>query len=261
MPPKERVLDRAGLLNVPSGSLSWRQSRKPDFSPHRTDGTQDSRVGQSQDSDLCLQQFRAKGHGRIYGKNYFRVGMIINAPLHEDDYQATMPVGPDRSGVSTLLSQNTCNTKVSTNLDVNDQGQYNTHFQDITFSKHGPIHTKRRYMIIIALFGQHYLAVPLYTHGDRGIGHKHNQEEFLHVSNKGSPNGQTLVVAKWLNYTDLKDNSNVHVMRPVSRAYNLQIFHNGDLHNDSTARLLQYYYEQMCRANESWQLSEQLQAL
>ena len=92
---------------------------------------------------------RTKRHSeieRVFPATFYRPGLIIRAPLHEQDYitaNSTITAPDNRS---------------------------------ITPSEFGNIHTKYRKMIVVACFAKHYIAVPLFTHNGRGLVNKKANE-------------------------------------------------------------------------------------
>ena len=91
---------------------------------------------------------------QVLPKQVFRRGLIIRGPLHEQDYQ----------GAS---SQSNYTVAVTNN--------------NRTESRFGPIHTKVRKMIVVECYQDHYIAVPLFTHGGRGLTNKRAPEEFIRL--------------------------------------------------------------------------------
>ncbi|KAL8956084.1 MAG: hypothetical protein Q9193_006288 [Seirophora villosa] len=90
--------------------------------------------------------------GLSYRKSDFRPGLIIRGYLHEQDYIATS------TGV---------------NLTIAD---YNR-----TESRFGTICSKVRKMIVLAMYEDHYLAVPLFTHNGNGLQYKTRPREFVSI--------------------------------------------------------------------------------
>ena len=86
-----------------------------------------------------------------YPKSFYQPGMIIRSHLHESDFMA---------------GQSTCTVEPSN--------------PNITPSAFGNIHTKERKMVIIACYSLHYIAVPIHTHGGRGLLNK-KAEEYISV--------------------------------------------------------------------------------
>ena len=87
-------------------------------------------------------------------KEVFKRGLIIRGPLHEQDYQGT-----------------------------SSQSNYTVADNNRTESRFGPIHTKIRKMIVVECYQDHYIAVPLFTHGGRGLTKKQAPHEFIRLVN------------------------------------------------------------------------------
>jgi len=120
-----------------------------------------------------------KSAGKL-AKEVYKTGMIIRAALHE----------PFLSGAT----------------DVADKSR--------TESKFGAICTKYRKMIVVALYQDHYVALPLYTHNGKNIN------------------------------TDIHPFSpkcTAHLTYPVSRKYDLPVTPEGNLDKPSIKSLIQLY--------------------
>jgi len=241
---------RRGTVDTPLDNALQRYSRTVNTSGNsiaaqRAISSQKPRPTRSEYAELCMQGINLTARGRDFRRNEFHRGMIINSALHEEDYNATKPAAPDRSGVSSNLTRDTCGNSV-------------VRHEDITFSKFGPIHTKWRLMIVVAMFYDHYLAVPCYTHGDRGVEHKSNKGEYLPVSNVRTVNPEALITATWNAPHSIKPTTMAHVVRPVSRSYDLQCFHSGSLDKESTVRLIKRYNLLMGNVNDRWLRDQEL---
>lgn len=111
-----------------------------------------------------------------FPKEEFLVGTIIKAPIHEEDFKWT-PRPPSAEASQT----------------ADERGRYSQSGMSapkttlkkerhITFSNwNDPIYTEVRFMIVIALFYDHYLAIPLYTHRGNGLAHKDNKWEYASI--------------------------------------------------------------------------------
>ncbi|KAF6239999.1 hypothetical protein HO173_001607 [Letharia columbiana] len=173
---------------------------------------------------------------QILDKDRCRVGMIIRAPLHEQDWQAgattnsTGPKGDDfESGKSDI-----------------------TNDRSVSEWKHGYIHTKVRIFVVAAKFHHHFLAAPVYTHGRRGLRNKNRdyQEEHVSIFDKshGPKNPERLQEGPhpYL-YADLGDHaphyktmSTIHFTRLVPRGYGLECSIEGDLNAKSLPLFLNH---------------------
>lgn len=164
-------------------------------------------------------------------------GMIINSAVHEEDYKhSSVPDADKMSGISS-------------NIQTTATGESRILIEDITFSRYGPIHSKWRYMIVVALLWDHYLAVPCYTHGGRGIEHRSNAAEYLPVSQHPNGDTDTLITSSWTAHRALRPRTSAHMTRPVARTYDALGFHCGELETMSANRLVNNFTQQMAAAS------------
>lgn len=153
-------------------------------------------------------------------KDDFKPGMIIRALLHEQDYEASS----SRS-----------------NITVADKYRSSTKF--------GPIYTKCRKMIVLALYEDHYTAIPVFTHNGNGLDRKNKPEEFISIKDHRakfecpplSLNGQ-LVTDYMYQGTQLFDvKSTAHVTYALSRKYDLPCVKEGCLTKKSSNFLIKLF--------------------
>ena len=181
-----------------------------------------------------------------FSKEEFLVGTIIKAPIHEEDFKWT---------------PRPCSVEASESVD--DRGRYshsgmsiprttNKKERHITFSNwNDPIYTEVRFMIVIALFYDHYLAIPLYTHGGNGLAHKDNKWEYASIEDYREP--RSLKEAGFLLHTEylkpdckhLLPKSVAHIAYPVSRKYTLPVAPQGRLREDSKSGLVKLFGQYM----------------
>ncbi|KAL8951526.1 MAG: hypothetical protein Q9222_002497 [Ikaeria aurantiellina] len=194
-----------------------------------------------------LRQRREANRGVRLRKSEYVLGMIIRAPLHEQDSKGGAP----RSTVSvasSIASEATLAEKYTTE------------------SRFGPIFTKYRKMIVVALHQKkkngsdayglddgkdNYVAVPLYTHNGKGLVNKAQPDEFVSVKDhryKEDPTWHRL--SKWepLVTESIKDGidlfdrkSTAHLAYPVSRRYALPVVYEGNLRGSSFRILVDLY--------------------
>lgn len=161
-------------------------------------------------------------------KASYRPGMLIRAAMHETDLNKGGPA--------------------SSNVTVADRYRSDTKF--------GPIHTKVRKAIVIALYQDHYLAVPLFTHNGNGLLKKLSPDEFVSVRdhrNKGDfhkLSKHAALVTEHLNagIDSLHEKSTAHITYPIARKYDLSVVHEGHLEAASTKHLVQLFNEYAPRA-------------
>ena len=149
-------------------------------------------------------------------KDLFRPGMIIRGVVHEQDFH------------------NTADGSVMTIAD-----KYTTE------SKFGLIHSKYRKMIVVALFENHYLAIPLYTHNGNGVSRKSRPDEYISVRDhrsrelftKQTEHGELITEEINAGIYLFDPNSLAHITHPVARKYNLPLVVEGYLKENSAKRL------------------------
>ncbi|KAF2809775.1 uncharacterized protein BDZ99DRAFT_36257 [Mytilinidion resinicola] len=91
-----------------------------------------------------------------------------------------------------------------------------------TESTIGPVSTKMRYMVVLAIFPEHMIACPLTSHSGRGLANKSREvrEEFMGIRAEGNRTYindtpyRSLIVRRGEKFK-LLDSSVVHVMAPV----------------------------------------------
>ncbi|KAI9709418.1 MAG: hypothetical protein M1812_007695 [Candelaria pacifica] len=146
----------------------------------------------------------------IIPKSEYRIGLIFRAPHHEQHWN---PRGSQ----------------------VGDKGR--------TESCAGPICTKTRKMIVVAMYSDHYVAIPLYTHNGNGLTRKENADDYVSVFDhryaadplalqrlKPLSNRKALVTGIMYPQTRLIDEqSTAHFTYPVSRSYSLPINPEGQM--------------------------------
>lgn len=181
-----------------------------------------------------------------FPKEEFQVGTIIKAPIHEEDFNWT-PCPPSMEVSESIGEQGRYFHSGMSNPRITDKkGRH------ITFSNwNDPIYTEVRHMIVVALFYDHYLAIPLYTHGGNGLAHKNNKWEYASIQDHREP--RSLREAGLLLHTEyLKPDckhylpkSVAHVAYPVSRKYTLPVAPQGRLREDSVKDLVKLFSRYM----------------
>lgn len=145
-------------------------------------------------------------------KHEFKRGMIINAPLFQEDrLRGRAPS------------------------------------ENVSIAAHGIVYSKPRYMIVIGLYFNTYTTVSLYTHERKGLKGKENyKNEFISVRD-GRTNPRFF--QKLSDYDELVTDgigaridplSTAWLTSPVSRDYDLSIKCHGRLTTESTNRLMTY---------------------
>ena len=166
-----------------------------------------------EESDSAQVRTQTNKSTRI-GKEAFRLGMIIRAAVHEQELPNT------------------------TNAD-----------KSITDSKFGPIYTKYRKMIVIALHQDHYLALPMFTHNGKGLVNKARPDEFISVQDhrlKGeftALSSYRPLVTEYLNagIDFFHPKSTIHITYPLPRKYDLPLVYEGFINPEAVSRLLKHF--------------------
>ena len=152
-------------------------------------------------------------------KAQYRTGMIVRAFMHEEYRPRMLAKSLNTPGIDLSRTQTT-------------QGPY-------VFSKHRP-------MIIVALFETHYVVVPLYTHGGKGLQYVKGRDEFFSIRDHRSTepfnklSSHEPLVTEFLSM-DIDPNTTAWVTYPNSRIYDLDTELCGHLDPVSTSRLVAHY--------------------
>ena len=181
-----------------------------------------------------------------FPKEEFQVGTIIKAPIHEEDFNWT-PCPPSMEVSESAGEQGRYSHSGMSNPRITHQkGRH------ITFSNwNDPIYTEVRYMIVVALFYDHYLAIPLYTHGGNGLAHKDNKWEYASIQDHREPRSLreagTLLHTEYLkpDCKHLLPKSVAHIAYPVPRKYTLPVAPQGRLREESVKELVKLFKKYM----------------
>lgn len=157
-------------------------------------------------------------------KNLFKPGIIVRAALHEPSFGGTSVV-----------------------TDATDGDKYTTD------SKYGTIHTKYRKFIVLALFKNHYLAMPLYTHNGRGLEGKLQPDEYVSVQDHRDTapftklsSHEPLVTAQInAGIGPFHPKTTAHLTYLVPRNYDVPVVHEGFLDNKSLTSLNKLFHKQV----------------
>ena len=159
---------------------------------------------------------------RRYEKEDFRLETIIQAPLHEEDFNRTR--GSELSNMNSAKSSH------------------------ISFSdRFGAIYSEDRFLIVVAVFSRHYLAIPLYTYAGTGLQHKDDLGEYASIVDHRQPNS-TAESPHILRTAELKEgvpvfpsSSVAHLAYPVARLYKLHVAHQGRLDEEDKKRMINIF--------------------
>ncbi|KAL9603825.1 MAG: hypothetical protein Q9219_000934 [cf. Caloplaca sp. 3 TL-2023] len=171
------------------------------------------------DQNPALAQIE-QNRGQKYRKSEFYPGMIVRGVVHEQDYMGT---------------------STGSSVTVMDRNR--------TESRYGPICTKYRKMIVLSLFEDHYLAIPLFTHNGKGLQNKSKPAEFVsvqdHRNKKEVPwqsSHRPLMTEQINEGIDLFDEkSTAHITYGLPRKYDLPVIKEGRLLKKSVNRLIALY--------------------
>lgn len=154
-----------------------------------------------------------------------RPGMVLRAALHEGDLHRR-----NRDSVADSKS------------DTSFRGE-------LSATRMETIYSQVRHMIVVAIFATHYLAIPLYTHGGRGLDYKEDKDEYISVHDtRSGKRPQQLSMHEPLKTGDMNPEmreldplSTAYFTYPISRKYCLHAYHEGDLEAESTMQLVDLY--------------------
>ncbi len=178
----------------------------------------------------------------IIPKSEYRVGMIFRAPHHEQHWNPHGSKAGDSSRTESFA---------------------------------GPICTKTRKMIVVALHSDNYVAIPLYTHNGNGLSRKENADDYVSVFDhryaenpsyfqglKPLSNHRPLLTGFMYPTARLIDEkSTAHFTYPVSRSYGLSIIPEGQISILSAFELVDLCSSSAVRLTSAMeQMREQLRA-
>ncbi|KAL8799183.1 MAG: hypothetical protein Q9182_006083 [Xanthomendoza sp. 2 TL-2023] len=216
-------------LNPPSAAAI---SRAASYTPYQRPSTYSRSLLPDPENDFYRLRREANRTVQIPTAEY-KLGMIIRAPLHEQDTPNARRPGGGTSSIATNASEATLAE----------------HYK--TESKFGTIFTKYRKMIVVALHQDHYVAIPLYTHNGKGLVNKRQPDEFVSVKDHRYGNEDGFVpLSRWdpLVTESVKDGidlfdrkSTAHLAYPVSRRYQLPVVLEGCLRSSSYELLVDLF--------------------
>ncbi|KAL8828024.1 MAG: hypothetical protein Q9170_006775 [Blastenia crenularia] len=215
-PPSAAAVSRAASYNPYQRPPSYSRSHLPD--PEKD----------------YFRVRREANQGMRLRKEDYKPGMIIRAPLHEQDSR----------GDSRSLGAGSNASVASASSEATLAEKYTTP------SRFGTIFTKYRKMIVVACHQDNYVAIPLYTHNGKGLIHKARPDEFVSVrdhrdkdkSNDKEAKDEWQRLSKWepLVTEYVKEGIDIferkttaHLAYPVSRRYALPVVNEGWLRGSS----------------------------
>ncbi|KAL2044816.1 hypothetical protein N7G274_002591 [Stereocaulon virgatum] len=221
----------------------WRRSAGPNSLPLRNTGANNRTPGNSYapqrtpfvmgngvvtNSNTCPSKGKPGRREMLRGE--YSLGTIIRAPLHEEDLDggtgASFPVELRESMMARTISASPLG---------------------------GAIHTKWRKFIVVALFDDHYMAVPIYSYNGNGLARKH-ADEYVSVQDHRTKSTTPQSRHGVLYTSELEKHvahyepmSAAHFAFAVPRKYRLPVIYEGKLKAESTKHLLGLFSTFMAR--------------
>lgn len=178
---------------------------------------------------------------RPFFRHEFLLGTILRGIIHEQDFMGT----PDPA-----MSQAPTNFTRADNRDFAPTAPTNIGNRHIGHGDWGPIYSENRFLIVVANLGDHYYAVPIYSHKGKGLAKKPHKTEYVSVADSRYPHNvlqqsaHRPITAKLKNGVDeLLPMSAAYASYAVPRKYNLPVAHQGQLDEESTRRLVSMFHE------------------
>lgn len=219
-------------LNPSSGTgVSRVASQVASYHPYRRPPSYNRSYTPEPDKDL-LRVRREANHGIRLRKEDYTPGLIIRAPLHEQDSRGESGTHGSCSSVASNGSQATLAEKYT------------------TASRFGPIFTKYRKMIVVACHEDNYVAIPLYTHNGKGLVNKARPDEFISVKDHRDKDEDWKRLSTWeplvTEYVregidPYEPKTTAHLAYPVSRSYRLPVVKEGWLEAASAKYMKDLY--------------------
>ncbi|CAF9937323.1 hypothetical protein IMSHALPRED_011102 [Imshaugia aleurites] len=179
---------------------------------------------------------------RPFFKHEFVVGTILRGIIHEQDIMGTPD--PAMSQAPTNFTGANCRRQVST-------APTNAGNRHIGHGDWGPIYSENRFLIVVHNRpGDHYYAVPVYSHKGNGLAKKLHKNEYVSVADGRYPEKVhqqsahrpiTALLKKGVD--ELLPMSAAYTSYAVPRRYGLPVAHQGRLDEESTKRLVSMYHK------------------
>lgn len=130
-------------------------------------------------------------------------------------------------------------------------------------TKLGIVHSKYRKFVVIARFATHVLALPIYTHGGRGLASKSHKNEFVSIRDADSrmqvARAESIHNTVWherypefmngfSNWFAMTNHTSVHLTAPYSHPMSLKCTISGRFYEDSTTYLQELYRKDTAEA-------------
>lgn len=163
-----------------------------------------------------------------FHRHEFVPGTIIRGVVHEQDIMNTPRPAPSNAPTA-----------------ITNAGK-----EHVTHGDFGPVYSENRFLIVVNNRpGDHYLAIPVYSHKGNGLAKKLHRDEYVSVAdhrylaNCQQQSAHPPLVTDFLKdgVEELLPMSAAYASYPVSRKYGLPVAHQGRLDDDSTKRLVAMY--------------------
>ena len=179
---------------------------------------------------------------RPFFKHEFLLGTILRGIIHEQDIMGT----PDPA-----KSQAPTNFTSANNRDRAPTAPTNAGNRHIGHGEWGPIYSENRFLIVVHNRpGDHYYAIPVYSHKGNGLAKKLYKNEYVSVADGRYPDDVVQQSTHRPITALLKDGvdellpmSAAYASYAVPRKYGLPVAHQGRLDEESTKRLVSMYHE------------------
>lgn len=179
---------------------------------------------------------------RPFFKHEFVLGTILRGIIHKQDIMGT----PDPA-----MSQVPTNFTNAKSRYQNQTAPSNAGNRHIGHGDWGPIYSENRFLIVVHNRpGDHYYAVPVYSHKGNGLAKKIHKNEYVSVADGRYPynveqqSEHRPITALLKNGVDeLLPMSAAYASYAVPRKYGLPVAHQGTLDEESTKRLVSMYHE------------------
>ena len=229
--PEKYIAKPAGSRFNPNPAASSAQSglmRKPDLSG-RTLMPTASRVSCTFIRSWDQPRMAEAGYSNYYPfhRHEFALGTILRGVIHEQDIMNTPRPAP--TSAPTAFT--------------------NAGKEHVTHGDFGPVYSENRILIVVNNRpGDHYLAIPVYSHKGNGLAKKLHRDEYVsiadhrYLANCEQQSAHPPLVTGFLKdgVEELLPMSVAYASYPVSRKYGLPVAHQGKL-DESTKRLVAMY--------------------
>ena len=179
---------------------------------------------------------------RPFFKHEFVLGTILRGIIHEQDIMGT----PDPA-----MSQAPTQCTYGNKLHRPPIAPTNAGNRHIAHGEWGPIYSENRFLIVVHNRpGDHYYAVPVYSHKGNGLAKKPFKNEYVSVADGRYPGHvqqqsehRPITAELQSGVDELLPMSAAYASYAVPRKYGLPVAYQGKLDKESTRRLVGMYHE------------------